>query len=149
MERYHISSILAQSMLQPIKALLCSLSCIILLMPQGWCCWLVSLNCCSAPEASPSSCCKPVEKTECCCCSATSESLPCRESDSSLPVNCIKCSYEAIRPALEKPFDIYDYPTALLPFTWQFTFSEVQLEPRARVHGPSPPLHVQLCIWRC
>lgn len=137
----------AQSMFQLAKALLCSLSCIILLMPQGWCCWLVSLNCCS--QTATSSCCVPVEKADCCCCHPSSEDLPCKDTDTSIPLKCYKCIHEVIRPALEKSFDLIEIPVTILPFNWQCSSHEIHLESHAKLLGFHPPLHVQLCVWRC
>lgn len=134
-------------MYQHIKAMLCSLCCIIIMMPQGWCCWLVSLNCCS--HNAVSSCCVPVEKNDCCCCTTTSEELPCQDTDSSIPLKCYKCIHEVIRPVFEQSFDKFDLPVALLPFNGHCSSHEIHLETHSDLHGSGPPLHVHLCVWRC
>lgn len=137
------------NMQKRISAILCSLCCIVLTMPQGWCCWLVPLQCCG--EVKANSCCsseKTVE-TRCCCCQSSSCSEQEPQPGNSLPLKCAKCLHDTLKPS--SPFAVeltLDFVT-LLPVKLFDALELAALCSKAYLSGDSPPLHVLLCVWRC
>lgn len=134
------------SMYQRFLTILCSLSCIILLMPQGWCCWLAPLPCCQV--VAKKTCCQHHPKSEHSCCSHQATSS---ESDQSapLPVKCPKCQNDTIKTSFAPDFDLSVELFGLLPVdSPNVAPFSLSLLP-THLHGDSPPLHVQLCVWRC
>jgi len=133
-------------MYQRFLTILCSLCCIILLMPQGWCCWLAPLPCCYVNETT--SCCQHQAKPEHSCCSQQSTS-PESDLPAPLPVKCIKCLHDTLKPSFAPDFDLTVELVGLLPIDLKTDLSVSLLPSPAHLHGDSPPLHVQLCVWRC
>lgn len=134
------------SMYQRLLTILCSLSCIILLMPQGWCCWLAPLSCCQVIEKK--SCCRHQTKTEHSCCSQHTTS-PESDQPAPLPVKCAKCVLDTIKPSFAPDFDLTFELLGLLPVDFLEVPPVSLFFSPAHLHGNSPPLHVQLCVWRC
>ena len=138
------------SMYRRIVTILCSFSCIILLMPQGWCCWLAPLECCKV--VATKSCCQqhtaPKEKEASCCSHQSTPQEP-EQPAAPLPVMCAKCIHDTTKQETTTSFDQTLELVALLPVVFQ-SFLPVRLLPApAHLHGDSPLLHVQICVWRC
>lgn len=133
-------------MYRRVLTILCSLCCIILLMPQGWCCWLAPLPCCQVVEKK--SCCQHQAKAEHSCCShETTSSNP--DQPAPLPVKCVKCLHDTIKQSFSHDFDLTVELLGLLPVDSQEVRPVSLFLSPAHLHGDSPPLHVQLCVWRC
>lgn len=136
---------------QKLKALLCLLCCMIILMPQGWCCWLVPMQCCGH-DAIPSTCCHTRSQVaESCCngCAESPEAQNSQENTGSIPETCSKCVYDTIRPVTEKSMDWFDIPVTILPVESTAGLPCSLQTVSHEVHTISPPLHVHLCVWRC
>ena len=135
-------------MYRRIVTILCSFSCIILLMPQGWCCWLAPLECCKVVAIK--SCCQAhtAAKQTSCCSHESSPQKP-EQPTAPLPVKCAKCIHDTTKPEITPSLDLTLELVTLLPVDLQFTLPVRLLPAPAHLHGDSPPLHVQLCVWRC
>lgn len=132
------------------KAIFCLLCCMIILMPQGWCCWLVPLQCCSN-DAVPS-CCHTVSQATESCCDACAESQNAQDGEDhsgSIPETCSKCLHDTVRPVFENSTDWFVVPVAILPVELSTGLPCSLLFVSHDVHTVSPPLHVHLCVWRC
>lgn len=137
----------SSGMYQRFLTILCSLSCIILLMPQGWCCWLAPLSCCQV-MAETKLCCQHQAKAVHSCCKQQSTS-PESGQPAPLPVKCVKCLNDTIKSSFAHDFDLSVELLGLLPVVSpEVPPVSLFLSP-AHLHGDSPPLYVQLCVWRC
>ena len=137
-------------MYQRIATILCSFSCIILLMPQGWCCWLAPLQCCKAVVTK--SCCQehaaPKEIESSCCSHQSTQQEP-EQPGAPLPVKCARCIHDTTKPEITPSLDLTLELVTLLPVDFQSALPANVLLAPAHLHGDSPPLHVQLCVWHC
>ena len=125
--------------------ILCLLSCIILVMPQGWCCFFSPLPCCNVEMA----CCeveKPA-KSNCCCCENTPEDT--KESPEPLKLKCSKCIHDVVKPPAQLVFDFDLALIGLLNFDVATSVAVLAQNSIVSLYGNGPPLHIQLCIWRC
>ena len=135
-------------MYRRICTILCCLSTAILLMPQGWCCWLPPMQCCEV--VSQQSCCKAAPKAEPTCCHCQKESSPEEDQPATpLPQKCAKCLHDTIKPTPTDHIDSAPLLSYLLPMDTMgriVGWNGISQETRP---GASPPLHVQLCVWLC
>ena len=128
-----------------LSSIFCTLSCALLLLPQGWCCWIVTLDCnkCRVLKKQKevcSSCCK-TKSTE----NQSSGPLPAQRPDC-----CWKCWSDTLKPGQLTHDDGWHALAYTLP-VW-----EGAAQPCARhqagfpadLAGP-PLIHVRLCVWRC
>lgn len=127
------------------SAILCTLCCVILVMPQGWCCWLIPLECCQVAKSGCEAQAKP-QKSNCCCQTAP---VPDDTTPAPLPVKCAKCIHDTTKPSPDVSSDIVLAFAYYLPLQADINESIFLSERLARLPGDSPPLHVQLCVWRC
>lgn len=135
-------------MYQRLVIFLGSLSCIILMMPQGWCCWLFPMQCC--PVVANKACCETVSSQKnSFCCQATHSNQNQSESPSSLPLKCAKCIHDSTKPNHYYTIDVELGFLCLLPIDELFLQPLTHFTPALYLHGASPPLHVRLCVWRC
>ncbi len=135
-------------MYRRIVTILCSFSCIILLMPEGWCCWLAPRECCKV--VAKQSCCQAhaaVKQSNCCSPQVTPQEP--EQPTAPLPVKCAKCIHDTTKPEITPSFDLTLELVTLLPVDLQLALPVRLLPAPAHLHGDSPPLHVQLCVWRC
>jgi hypothetical protein len=134
------------SMRRIVANILCFICCIILVMPQGWCCFFSPLPCCKAESA----CCevaKPV-KPNCCCCEKTptdtEESAP-----QPIKLKCPKCIHDVLKPTAKVVVDFDLFCIGLLEFDVASAVATISPNAIVSLFGDGPPLHLQLCIWRC
>ncbi len=132
--------------------MVCVICSIILMMPQGWCCFLTPLNCC---QSSLSCCAEEKQKkpknaeSNCCCCDTSCEDSNTTPSPQPLRLKCPKCIHDVPQP---KPSLCLEVD---LPFLYVLTYEPAAMEAAwfpytiAHLSDDGPPLHLQLCIWRC
>lgn len=116
-------------------------------MPQGWCCWLLPLDCCAVSQKG---CCavEAASKHTGCCCQPQQD--PCDETaPSPVPVRCSKCIYDVTKPLPVDSVDSDAVFAAILPWIDLYALSSEPVTLVAHHFGEGPPLHLVLCVWRC
>ena len=120
--------------------ILVPIHCWLLVMPLGWCCWLVpSLAVARTETPEPA----------CCCCCDREENAPAKPKEApDVPPCCCKPLPMAF---LTMPDDT-DAPLPALPVMFESPqdFIADFMWMQAVIHiDPSPPLHILHCLWLC
>jgi hypothetical protein len=137
-------------MLKWVGTILASLCCTVLVLPSGWCCWLVELECGHCKSAMGRQNAAKPEERPCCCHTAASSKPDDKAPGQPLKTQCPRCWRETLKPAHVVHEDgAGTFAYLISPICSQeYSPSSEGTERQVPVHGP-PLLHVLLCIWRC
>lgn len=125
---------------------LLTLSCLVVLMPQGWCNYVPAL--CGKVKAE-----EPKKAHGGCCdlCQCKDREKPPPEPEApSPPSRC--CCYELDWLKPNPPLLVKaDLPLVgfIVPVVGNPACADMLLEPGLTIHVPSPPIHVLNCVWLC
>jgi hypothetical protein len=127
--------------------ILASLSTLIMLLPQSWCCWLVPVDCCQQKVTAA------VKTSEqCCCCKDAGDQKPEPAKKGSCPQHgaCAKSLRDWAKPTVPSWDDGFNSIAYVLPLDLIIgSDSTNPLDQTTSERTHSPPLHVQNCVWRC
>lgn len=137
------------SIMRNLTRSLALLSCLLLPLPQGWCCSFGPAGCCEA-KARAKQAPKPPEGGRCCC---PEQTIPEADEGTSAPAPatpscCCSEKEPAAAPDTTRPLPDLDASLVLfLNVISTDTFATAA--PVVKVFVISPPRHVLHCVWLC